>query len=97
MAAGDRALRRGGRYCASGAIAGPHVELDLRTLYLHDLALHGATVPLLHLFGQLVAAIENGSLRPVVAATFPLEELHAAQEMFIAKRHVGNIVIQIRV
>ena len=30
-------LRRGGRYVCSGAIAGPMVELELRTLYLKDL------------------------------------------------------------
>ena len=30
-------LRRGGRYAAAGAIAGPIVALDLRTLYLKDL------------------------------------------------------------
>ncbi|MGH8265642.1 MAG: zinc-binding dehydrogenase, partial [Steroidobacteraceae bacterium] len=30
-------LRRGGRYAIAGAIAGPRVDLDLRTLYLKDL------------------------------------------------------------
>jgi NADPH:quinone reductase-like Zn-dependent oxidoreductase len=37
-------LKRGGRYAAVGAIAGPVVELDLRTLYLKDLSLFGCTV-----------------------------------------------------
>ena len=36
-------LRRGGRYAAAGAIAGPVVELDLRTLYLKDLSFFGCT------------------------------------------------------
>lgn len=89
-------LRRGGRYCGSGALAGPLVELDLRTLYLNDLALYGATVPPPNLFGELVEAIESGRIQPVVAASFPLEHLHAAQEMFLDKRHVGNIVIDMR-
>ena len=34
-------LRRGGRYATSGAIAGPMVELDIRTLYLKDRTLCG--------------------------------------------------------
>jgi NADPH:quinone reductase-like Zn-dependent oxidoreductase len=89
-------LRRGGRYVCSGAIAGPMVELDLRTLYLADLTFVGATVTAPHLFGDLVRAIERGELRPTVAATFPLEQLRAAQQMFLAKRHVGNIVIDLR-
>lgn len=88
-------LRAGGRYCCAGAVAGPSVELDLRTLYLNDLALLGATVPPPHLFGELVSSIENGQIAPVVAATFPLHQLPAAQEMFSAKRYVGNIVIDV--
>lgn len=86
-------LRRGGRYCGSGALAGPLVEFDLRTLYLNDLVFYGATVPPPRLFSELVEDIESGRIRPIVAASFPLERLHAAQEMFLAKRYVGNIVI----
>jgi NADPH:quinone reductase-like Zn-dependent oxidoreductase len=88
-------LRRGGRYVCSGAIAGPIVELDLRTIYLNDLTLFGATVPPPHLFGKLIRAIESQAFQPVVAATFPLEQVPAAQELFLAKGHVGNIVIDV--
>ncbi|NND17446.1 MAG: zinc-binding dehydrogenase, partial [Silicimonas sp.] len=35
------ALRPGGRLAVAGAIAGPIVQADLRTIYLKDLALHG--------------------------------------------------------
>jgi NADPH:quinone reductase-like Zn-dependent oxidoreductase len=89
-------LRRGGRYTCAGAIAGPLVELDLRTMYLHDLTLVGATVPPPHAFAELVGMIEAGHLRPIVAATFPLERFRDAQEAFLAKRHVGNVVISVR-
>ena len=36
-------LKAGGKYATSGAIAGPIVELDVRTLYLKDLTLYGCT------------------------------------------------------
>jgi len=36
-------VRIGGTYVTVGAIAGPIVELDVRTLYLHDLTLIGCT------------------------------------------------------
>lgn len=88
-------LRRGGRYATSGAIAGETVVLDLRTLYLNDLTLSGATVTPPHVFGEVVRAIECGDLRPVIAATYRLEEIREAQEAFLAKRHVGNIVIDL--
>ncbi len=87
------ALARGGRYTVSGAIAGPIVKLDLRTLYLHDLTFTGATVVPPGVFADLVGYIERGEIRPLLAATWPLEQLRQAQQAFIDKRHVGNMVV----
>lgn len=89
------ALRRGGRYATSGAIAGADVDLDLRTLYLKDLTLAGATVCPPGTFARVVTAIESGDLKPVLAATYPLRDLVEAQRAFAAKAHVGNIVVEI--
>jgi len=86
-------LERGGRYTCSGAIAGPIVTLDLRTLYLRDLTFTGSTVIPPRVTETLVRHIEAGAIRPVLAATYPLSELHAAQTAFIAKTHTGNIVV----
>lgn len=86
-------LARGGRYTCAGAIAGPIVELDLRTFYLKNLTFTGATVIPPGLFSDLVGYIERGEIRPVVAETFPLSEIRAAQEAFLAKQYIGNIVI----
>ncbi|HUY84658.1 MAG TPA: alcohol dehydrogenase family protein [Steroidobacteraceae bacterium] len=87
------ALERGGRYAASGAIAGPLVELDLRTLYLKDLSLFGCTVLDPGVFAKLVGYIERGEIRPLVAATYSLHDIVDAQRDFLAKRHVGKIVL----
>ncbi len=86
-------LERGGRYTCSGAIAGPIVELDLRTFYLRDLTFTGSTVIDPEVMTNLVRYIEAGDIRPALAATYPLEKLHEAQEEFIAKKHTGNIVV----
>ncbi len=86
-------LKRGGRYGVSGAISGPVVDLDLRTLYLKDLRLIGCTVLEPEVFPNLVRIIERGEIRPSVAATYPLGEILAAQEAFLTKRHVGKIVL----
>ena len=89
------ALHRGGCYVTSGAIAGPIVELDLRTLYLNDLRLEGATVHGPQAFADLVGYIERGEVSPVVGGTFPLAEIGAAQAAFMAKSHVGSLVITV--
>ena len=86
-------LERGGRYTCSGAIAGPMVELDLRTLYLRDLTFTGSTVIPRNVMTDLVGYIETRAIRPALAATYPLHELHAAQTAFIEKTHTGNIVV----
>ena len=88
------ALVRGGRYTCAGAIAGPMAEFDLRTFYLRDPTFTGATVPLPGVFEDLVGYIERDEIRPLLAATYPLENFHAAQQAFIDKRHVGNIVTE---
>lgn len=87
------ALERGGRYTCSGAIAGPIVEFDLRTFYLRDLTFTGSTVITPNVFGDLVGYIERSEIRPVLAATYPLKDFHAAQTAFIEKKHTGNIVV----
>ena len=89
------ALRRGGCYVTSGAIAGPIVELDLRTLYLNDLQLQGATVYAPQVFADLVGYIERGEVRPVVGGVYPLEEIRAAQQAFGAKSHTGSLVMTV--
>ncbi|RED18370.1 alcohol dehydrogenase family protein [Pontivivens insulae] len=86
-------LERGGRYTCSGAIAGPIVELDLRTLYLRDLSFFGSTVIDQSVMPALIRYIEAGEVRPALAATYPLRELQQAQEAFLAKQHTGNIVV----
>ena len=88
-------VRRGGRYTTAGAIAGPMVDLDLRTLYLNDLEFHGCTVYDPAVFEALVGHIERGEVRPVVGGTFPLVDICAAQEAFLAKAHVGALVLTV--
>ena len=89
------ALRQGGRYSSSGAISGPTVEFDLRQLIYKDLQLTGATIVPAGTMARLVAYIEAGQLEPLLAATFPLRELAKAQEAFMSKEHVGNIVVTV--
>ena len=86
-------LKRGGRYGVSGAISGPIVDLDLRTLYLKDLRLVGCTVLEPDVFPNLIGYIERGEIRPAIAARYKMTDIVAAQEDFLTKRHVGKIVL----
>ncbi|MDD7911322.1 alcohol dehydrogenase family protein [Pseudovibrio exalbescens] len=88
-------LVSGGRYVASGAIAGPIVELDVRTLYLQDLTLMGSTRQPDKVFEDLVRYIENGEIKPLIAARYPLKDLIEAQKAFLAKGYIGKIGIEV--
>lgn len=88
-------LRSGGRYAVAGAIGGSIVEFDVRTLYLKDLSFFGCTVLEPEVFGNLIAHIESGRIKPLVAETYPLQEIGNAQASFESKGHIGKIVLKI--
>jgi len=88
-----KVLKRGGMYVSSGAIAGPLVELDMRTFYLKDLTLIGCTAWDEPVFPNLISYIECGELQPILAKTFSLEQIADAQREFLEKKHFGNFVL----
>ncbi|MPY21597.1 alcohol dehydrogenase family protein [Shewanella sp. YLB-07] len=86
-------LRRGGRYTVAGAIAGPIVELDIRTLYLKDLSFFGCTYQSRAVFENLIRYIERSELQPLVAKQYSLLEIKSAQQDFMAKNFVGKLIL----
>lgn len=88
-----RVLKRGGRYASSGAIAGPIVSMDMRTLYLKDLTLIGCTAWDEPVFPNLITYIERGEIKPLLAKSFELQDIALAQQEFLKKKHVGKFVL----
>ena len=88
-----RILRPEGRYVTAGAIAGPVVALDLRTVYLKHLELHGSSQGTRGAFRRLLGYIEQGRVRPLLAGVYRLSELRRAQADFMAKGFVGKLVV----
>jgi NADPH:quinone reductase-like Zn-dependent oxidoreductase len=88
-------LRKGGRYAVAGAIAGPIVELDVRTLYLKDLSFFGCTYQEEEVFANLISYIERGEIRPNIGEVYDLKDIVAAQEHFLSKTTCGKLVLRI--
>ena len=86
-------LKPGGRYATSGAIAGPIVKLDLRTLYLKDLTLYGCTFQSKEVFRNIIKYIEENKIKPLVAKSYPLKEIKKAQLDFLSKKFTGKLVL----
>ena len=88
-------LKPFGRYGVAGAIGGPIVEFDVRTLYLKDLSFYGCTVLGESVFDNLITHIESDTVSPLVAKTFSLSQLPDAQSYFETKQHTGKLVIDL--
>jgi NADPH:quinone reductase-like Zn-dependent oxidoreductase len=93
LARAHELLRAGGRWVVAGALDGHEVVLDVRALYLHNLVLLGSTMHTRTHFALLADLARSGSLRPVVARSFPLEEAARAQVELAERRHVGKLVL----
>ena len=86
-------LRPGGCWVVAGALDGWSVDLDVRRLYLANLALVGSTMHTPRIFDLLVDLARRGAVRPVVCAVFPLDRLAEAQQQLALRRHVGKLVV----
>ncbi len=87
------ALKPGGHYAVSGAIAGPIVQADLRDIYLRDITIHGCTHQAFDVFGRLVEMINAGRIRPLISKTYPLKHIVQAQVDFQSKAFPGKLVL----
>ena len=87
-------IRPEGRYTTAGAIAGPVVEMDLRTIYLKHLTIHGSSQGTRAAFKRLHGYIEDGAIKPLLWQTYPLSKITEAQADFKKKDYVGKLVMQ---
>lgn len=88
-----KVLKPFGRYVTAGAIAGPVVDLDLRTLYLKYLELIGSTMGTHEEFADLVGYVERGEIEPLLAGVYPLSRVNEAQQHFEEKSFFGKLVL----
>lgn len=100
------ALAVGGRFVTIGRMSGVLTgELDVDRLAERRLHLYGVSNRLRsaaqraesmrRFVADLMPALGDGRIRPIIDRCFPLDDLPAAQAHVEADRHVGKVVIQI--
>lgn len=92
---GLEVLRDGGRWIVAGALGGADPHLDVRRLYTRNLVLVGSSMHTPAHFRALVEIARNGDVRPVIAATFALDDVHRAQAELATRRHIGKLVLSV--
>ncbi|MGE4306398.1 MAG: NAD(P)H-quinone oxidoreductase [Novosphingobium sp.] len=94
-----------GRICSISFQKGSKVELNLRSMMLKRLILTGSTLRGRSIAEKALVAqsvrenvwplIDNGIVRPIVEATFPLEHCGDAHRRLEAGRHFGKVVLTV--
>ena len=96
-------LSRDGRYVIIAFMQGPKAELDLHRVLTQRLTITGSTLrPQTTAEKAAIAAdlamhvlplLESGAVRPIIHASFPLEDAAEAHRLMESSRHMGKIVL----
>ncbi|MDM5317539.1 zinc-binding dehydrogenase [Fictibacillus sp. b24] len=86
-------LKNGGKFCISGSAGGQKTNLDFRTMYLKHITMYGSVLGTRAEFKEMLNAISEGKIKPVIDKTFPLEEAKEAQVYFKNKGKLGKILL----
>jgi len=100
-------LRRDGRLVMIAFLGGSKTEFDFLPVMLKRLTLSGSTMRPRSvaekgairdaLLRQIWPSLAAGQLKPHLFATFPLDQAAEAHRLMESSRHIGKIVLQVRV
>jgi NADPH:quinone reductase-like Zn-dependent oxidoreductase len=88
-----RCLKPDGHYITAGTIAGYTPRINLHTVYMAFLNIHGSSQGMPEDFARITGYIEAGQIVPVLGGAYRLSELNRAQEAFQSKSHIGKLVV----
>ncbi len=90
-----RAARKGGRILNVGNTGGPRFEIDNRYIFGKHLSIIGSTMSTRADFATVIQLVFAGKLRPVLDKSFPLSEVHLAEEYMERGEQMGKVTIEI--
>lgn len=88
-----RSLVQGGTLVSCGATTGHDARLDLRLLFVRQIAILGSTMGTRAELLRIVQLAAQGKLKPVVDQVLPLEEGRQAQALLAERRTFGKVVL----
>ncbi len=90
-----RAAKLGGTIPIIGVVAGPSLELPLPLITMNLLNVVGVALGNRRQFADMLRAIGQHKIKPVVDRVFPLEQLAEALTWLQGGKHVGKVCIEI--
>ena len=89
-----RAVRTGGTICLIGILSGLNIGISLGSIVTRKLRLQGITVGNRDGMEQMMRAISQHALKPVIDRTFAFEELRSALDYLAGGVHFGKVCIR---
>ncbi|WP_374467848.1 zinc-binding dehydrogenase [Ferrovibrio sp.] len=86
---------RGGRIVTCGATAGSQPGADLQRVFIRQLQIFGSTLGSQDEFRQLLNAVTQAGLQPVIDRVYPLSQAVAALDYLESGEQFGKVVIDI--
>ncbi|MBN8209194.1 zinc-binding dehydrogenase [Bacillus sp. NTK071] len=88
-------LKRGGTLVIFGSSTGDSIDFDLRSFFYGQYNLLGSTMGSAEEFNQMIAFIENHSIKPVIDETYSLDEIEKAFEHLSDANQFGKLAVTI--
>ena len=89
------AVRVGGHVALIGALSGGGGAVDPIQIFMKSVRLQGIFVGSREMFRDVIRAIDEGGVRPVIDRTFEFDQVPEALEYMRSGAHFGKIVVQI--
>jgi NADPH:quinone reductase-like Zn-dependent oxidoreductase len=90
-----RSTRIGGRILVVGNTSGYDSHLDLRQVFSRQISIIGSTMGPQQDYIRVMNLIFDGTLKPVIGAVLPLEDIREAYEMLADFNVFGKIVLEL--
>lgn len=90
-----KALAHGGRLVTCGATTGPRASFDIPELFAKQLTIMGSMMGGRGELLEGLELVEQGRLRPVVHATYPLAEAAEAHRVMEGRDFFGKLVLEV--
>ncbi|MFA6511911.1 MAG: zinc-binding dehydrogenase [Patescibacteria group bacterium] len=88
-------LKPYGRVVVIGATSGEKASFNLSDFYPEQFSIIGSRMGTKEEFEKVLAMIEEGKLKPIIDATFPLKDAAEAQKRMEEGEHIGKIVLEV--
>jgi len=89
-----RALAREGRIVTCGTLTGNCAEIDVWTLFAKELQIVGSYGGTREDLRQVLQAVAEGRLTPVIDTVWPLTDVQAAHRRMMAREQFGKILLK---